>query len=83
MVANVTGRPHGAPDEIRESMVEQIVESVNLNEGIEYMMSEGVGTNVECFHGKVLTGLVKRIDKGATLVNIHEPTTLEAVPAGL
>ena len=83
VVANVTGRPHGAPDEIRAAMVEQIVGSVHWYEGIEFMQSEGVGTYVECGPGKVLTGLVKRIDKGATLVNIHEPTTLEAVPAGL
>lgn len=82
VVANVTGRPHGAPDEIRAAMVAQIVGSVHWYEGIEFMQSEGVRTYVECGPGRVLTGLVKRIDKGATLVNIHEPTTLEAVPAG-
>jgi [acyl-carrier-protein] S-malonyltransferase len=82
VVANVSGRPHGGPDEIRAAMVQQIVGSVHWYEGIEHLQAQGVASYLECGPGKVLAGLVKRIDKGATLYNIHDPTTLEAV-AGL
>ena len=83
VVANVTGRPHGDPESIRAAMVEQIVGSVHWYEGIEYMQGEGVAAYLECGPGKVLTGLVKRIDKGATPYNIHDSSSLEAVPGDL
>lgn len=79
VVSNVTGRPHGRPDEIKKLMVAQICRSVRWYEGIDWMMGEGIHTYLECGPGKVLTGLVRRIDNGAVLHNITDLPTVEAV----
>jgi [acyl-carrier-protein] S-malonyltransferase len=81
VVANVTGRPHGSPDEIRQAMVAQVYSPVRWYEGIESMKAQGVTQYLECGPGKVLSGLVKRIDKGALLHNIQQLSDLEALGA--
>lgn len=83
VVANVTGRPHGGPDEIRRDMLAQVTGSVHWYEGINAMTAAGVTRYIECGPGKVLTGLVKRIAKEAALLNIQDVPTLEAAAAAL
>lgn len=81
VVANVTGRPHGGPDDIRREMLAQVTGSVHWYEGINAMTAAGVTRFIECGPGKVLTGLIKRIAKDATLLNIQDTATLEAAAA--
>lgn len=76
VISNVAAKPHGNPDEIRRLMVEQVYSSVRWYEGIEWMKARGVTEYLECGPGKVLTGLVKRIDKGASLHSIQDPSAL-------
>ena len=64
-------------------MVEQVTSSVHWYQGIEWLGEQGVDTYRECGPGKVLTGLVKRIDKRASLANIHDLSSLEAVVGGV
>lgn len=77
VVANVTGRPHGGPDEIRDTMIRQVTDSVRWLDCIEWFRSNGVAAYLECGPGKVLSGLIKRIDKGADLHNIQDMNTLQ------
>lgn len=79
VLSNVTGLPHGGPDEIRKRMVAQVHSPVRWYHGIEYLKAQGVTSYLECGPGKVLTGLVRRIDNGAVLHNITDPLTVEAV----
>lgn len=81
VVANVTGLPHGAPDDIRKQMVAQVYSSVRWYQGIEYLKSQGVTSYLECGPGKVLSGLVKRIDKAASLHSIQDRSGLEPAAA--
>jgi len=60
-------------------MVRQVTESVRWVEDVQAMTGMGVQTFVECGPGKVLSGLVKRIDKEAAIHNIQDPVSLEAV----
>jgi [acyl-carrier-protein] S-malonyltransferase len=76
VVSNVTGRPHGGPDEIRAKMVEQIYSSVQWVLTVQWLKEQGTTEYVECGPGKVLTGLVKRIDKGARLHSIQDRSSL-------
>jgi len=78
VVANVTGEPHGTPDEIRRVMIAQVTSPVRWLSCVEWLGARGVSTYVECGPGKVLTGLVKRIDREASLHNIQDVSTLEA-----
>lgn len=77
VISNVTAAPHQNPDEIRRLMVAQVYSSVRWYEGIEWMKGQGVTEYLECGPGKVLTGLVKRIDKGVRLHSIQDPSGLE------
>lgn len=77
VLSNVTGTPHGSPDNIRSSMIEQIYSSVRWYQGVEWMKQQGVTEYLECGPGKVLSGLVKRIDKGAALHSIQDLSGLK------
>lgn len=78
VVSNVLGRPFESVEEIRQRMVEQVTHSVRWVEDIQWMQGLGVDTYVECGPGKVLSGLVKRIDKQAAILNIQDNSGLEA-----
>jgi len=77
VVANVTGLPHGEPDEIRRTMVRQVTSPVQWLSTVEWFKKSGVAEYVECGPGKVLSGLIKRIDKDAVLSNIQDVATLK------
>jgi [acyl-carrier-protein] S-malonyltransferase len=79
VVANVTGHPHGDAESIRRAMVEQVTHSVRWASCIEWMKGQGVTSYVECGPGKVLTGLIKRIDPAAVLANVQDRPTLDKV----
>ncbi len=61
MWSNVTGQPHGAPDEIRQRMVDQVVSSVRWTDCFTGMVAAGMDSALECGPGTVLAGLGKRI----------------------
>jgi [acyl-carrier-protein] S-malonyltransferase len=83
VVSNVTGLPHTTPDEIRKLMVRQVTSSVQWVSSVRWMQGQGVRAYVECGPGKVLTGLVKRIDNTASLHNILDRSSLETAVAAL
>lgn len=63
VVHNVTGKPESSPDVIRSLMVEQIYSPVGWVACVQALADKGVSQVVECGPGKVLAGLVKRINK--------------------
>jgi [acyl-carrier-protein] S-malonyltransferase len=62
LVANVTAAPVGEPDAIRRFLVEQVTATVRWRESIEWLARHGVDHIYEIGAGRVLTGLMKRID---------------------
>jgi len=46
---------------------------------VEWMKGQGVTSYIECGPGKVLTGLIKRIDSSAALHNIQDPSGIEGI----
>ena len=78
VLSNVTGLPHGAPAEIRAAMVRQVTAPVRFVACVQTLQGLGVDRYVECGPGRVLTGLVKRIDKQGALHNITDLPTLQA-----
>ena len=82
VLANVTGQPHAADGSvIRETMLRQVTESVRWADCVRTAMSAGNRTFVEFGPGKVLSGLIKRIDKQNTVLNVQDAATLEAAAA--
>jgi [acyl-carrier-protein] S-malonyltransferase len=83
VLSNVTGEAHTTPDEIRHLMVRQVTGSVRWVDAVEWMKARGVTGYVECGPGKVLCGLVKRIDRSAVLNNISDLPSLGTAAAAL
>ncbi|HET7274335.1 MAG TPA: ACP S-malonyltransferase [Longimicrobiaceae bacterium] len=66
VVSNVTAEPVQDPDTARRLLVEQLTSPVRWVESVRAMAAAGGGNFLELGPGSVLTGLLKRIDKGAT-----------------
>jgi [acyl-carrier-protein] S-malonyltransferase len=83
VMSNVTGAAHADAAAIRRDMPRQITGSVRWVENVQAMAAMGIENVVECGPGKVLTGLVKRIDKSIGLHNVENTETLEKAAASL
>ena len=77
VLANVTAAEANDPETVRRLLVEQVTGRVRWRESILSLKSLGVDTTVE-FGNKVLTGMVKRIDKDLATVALETPADLEA-----
>ena len=78
LVANVLASEITEPGNIKQRLVEQVTGLVRWRESVQYMKSQGVEMLVECGSGKVLSGLVKRIDKEMTGLALNTPADIEA-----
>lgn len=83
VAANFSGGPHGGPDDIRRDMLGQITGSVHWYACVQWLKGQGVDIFVECGPGRVLTGLIKRIDRDATLCNVQDGETLKRAAEAL
>jgi [acyl-carrier-protein] S-malonyltransferase len=83
IIANVTAAPVKDPETIRRLLVEQVTGLVRWRESVLAMKAAGVETLVELGAGKVLSGLVKRIDRDLTASSAGTPEEIEALAKGL
>lgn len=80
VVSNVDALPATDPVKIRENLGLQITSSVQWVASVEYMASQGVTDFVEIGPGKVLKGLIRRINSALRVHNIEKPEDIEALP---
>ncbi len=76
VVNNIEVKVETDPDRIRGALYEQAFGPVRWVECMRAIQARGVSTIVECGPGKVLAGLVKRIDGTLASAAIHDPATL-------
>ncbi|WP_010286475.1 ACP S-malonyltransferase [Kurthia massiliensis] len=81
VIANVTAQPVTAPDAIADLLVAQLSAPVQFEASIRTLLAQGVDTFIECGPGKVLSGLVKKIDRQATTYCVYDDATLQALVA--
>jgi len=72
IISNVTAMPNTDPLEIKKLLIEQIEKPVRWRETINYIISNGVKKFIEIGPGKVLSGLVKRIDSNVNLIQVND-----------
>jgi len=70
VVSNVDARPHEDPEEIRELLIKQVVSPVLWEGSIRYLIAEGFTSFYEIGPGRVLKGLMKRIDRKVSCENV-------------
>lgn len=61
--SNVDAAPHSDPDDIRRTLVAQVLQGVRWEDSMRRMLADGFDTFYEIGPGRVLTGLLKRIDR--------------------
>ncbi len=79
LLANADARPITTAAGAREELIEHLTRGVDWVSAVERMHADGVTTFVEIGPGRVLTGLVKRIDPGAEVVAVDDA----AAPGGI
>jgi [acyl-carrier-protein] S-malonyltransferase len=68
--SNVDARAHSEPDDLRRTLVAQVIGGVRWEESMRRMMADGYDTFYEIGPGRVLTGLLKRIDRKTPCTSI-------------
>jgi [acyl-carrier-protein] S-malonyltransferase len=68
--SNVDAQPHSDPDDIRRTLVAQVVGGVRWEDSMRRMLADGYDTFYEIGPGRVLAGLLKRIDRKTPVTNI-------------
>jgi [acyl-carrier-protein] S-malonyltransferase len=83
VISNVTARPHGSADQIRERLAEQVVSPVRWEESIRYLLENGFRRFIELGPGTVLSGFLKRIDNSVEMLNVGDVPSLEKTARAL
>ena len=83
VVANVTAAATSDPVQIRDLLVRQVTGTVRWRESVIWMKDQGVDEMVELGAGKVLSGLVRRIDRDIACESVGTPEGIEALIAKL
>jgi [acyl-carrier-protein] S-malonyltransferase len=68
--SNVDAAPHDDPDDIRRTLVAQVLQGVRWEDSIRRMAADGFDTFYEIGPGRVLTGLLRRIDRKLPCTNV-------------
>ncbi len=76
IVNNVDVKVESNADAIKDALVRQLYMPVRWTETVQYLSTQGVSKIVEVGPGKVLTGLIKRIDKSIELSNVSTPSDI-------
>jgi len=79
VVANVIAAAESNPDKLRELLVQQVTGVVRWRESIHYLKAQGVTKAIEIGAGKVLSGMVKRIEPEIECSNIGVPADLTSM----
>ena len=77
VLQNVDATGHNDISEIKQALQDQLCQPVRWVETIRKMVSMDVSTVIECGPGKVLSGLIKRIDRSLDILPVFDPTSLE------
>jgi len=77
IIANTTAQPMSTAQAIKEELLNQLCHCVQWQRSIEYMAAGGVDTFIEIGPGKVLSGLIKRINKNVHTLNIGDTPAIQ------
>ncbi|MEE8598703.1 MAG: ACP S-malonyltransferase, partial [Dehalococcoidales bacterium] len=79
IIANTTAQPLTTAELVKEELLGQLCHCVQWQPSIEYMVNDEVSTFIEIGPGRVLTGLIKRINKSVNLINIGDAEAIKKI----
>ena len=77
IIGNTTAQPLTTAEEIKAELTEQLCNGIQWQRSIEYMVDNGVATFIEIGPGKVLSGLIKRINRDVSTQNIGDAEAIK------
>jgi len=83
LVTNADAKPINTGAEARDSLVRQVSQPVRWLESVEFLSSHGVQTFIEIGPGKVLSGLVRQINRELRCLNVEDDSSLRATREAL
>ncbi len=83
IIANTTAQPLNNVADVKAELLEQLCHCVQWQRSVEYMAAHGVTTFIEFGPGKVLTGLVKRINREVRTINVNDLTSVKALGSAI
>lgn len=83
VVANVSAEPNQSAEVVRDLLVRQVDSAVLWDRSVAFMAAQGVTQALEIGPGKVLSGLVKRIDKSVAVYSVGSPEDISGALAFL
>jgi len=82
IIANTTAQPLTTAEQLKTELLGQLCNSVQWQRSVEYMVDDGVSTFIEIGPGKVLSGLIKRINKNVKTLNIGDTAAIKGIASG-
>ena len=76
LVTNVDADTIESGEQARDALVRQVTAAVHWEESVRLLIEEGVNTFVEVGPGKVLTGLLRQIERSVAMLNVEDATSL-------
>jgi len=79
IIGNTTAQPLTTAESVKEELLRQLCNCVQWQRSVEYMVGDGVSTFIELGPGRVLAGLIKRIDKNVKIMNIGDADAIRGL----
>ena len=83
IIGNTTAQPLTTAGAVKEELLTQLCNCVQWQRSIEYMVGDGVSNFIEIGPGRVLAGLIKRIDRDVKIINIGDAEAVNNVAQGV
>jgi [acyl-carrier-protein] S-malonyltransferase len=83
IIGNTTAQPLTTAESVKQELLTQLCNCVQWQRSVEYMVNDGVSIFIEIGPGKVLAGLLKRIDENVEIVNIGDAEAVNNVAQGV
>jgi [acyl-carrier-protein] S-malonyltransferase len=81
VIANISANYYESPQQIRDGLTKQLTQSILWQNCMEKLLAEGVETFYEIGPGRVLTGLMRKINRRANILNISGAESLNELKA--
>jgi [acyl-carrier-protein] S-malonyltransferase len=79
IIGNTTAQPLTTAESVKQELLEQLCNCIQWQRSVEYMAGDGVSTFIELGPGRVLAGLIKRIDKNVKILNIGDAEAVKNI----
>ena len=79
LISNVTANEIKNPNELKNLLIKQIENRVRWRESVVYMIENDINHFIEIGPGKVLSGLVKRINRNVKIDTINDQSDIEGL----